>query len=146
LAMTIREFPIPFRRSRIMNNPTMKMIKLLIQTALLFTFYFVGVWLQETLNLLIPGSVIGMLLLFLLLVFRIIPQNWVDEGSTFLTGILPLLFVPVCVGIMKYTNLFSTEGAIIVLVIFISTLMTLAITGVVSQFAARVHSDRRLGE
>ena len=124
----------------------MKMIKLLIQTALLFTFYYIGVWLQETLNLLIPGSVIGMILLFLLLVFRIIPQKWVDEGSSFLTGILPLLFVPVCVGIMKYANLFSAEGAIIVLVIFISTLMTLAITGGVSQFAARVHSDRRLGE
>ena len=129
-----------------MNNQTMKMIKLLIQTALLFTFYYIGVWLQETLNLLIPGSVIGMILLFLLLVFRIIPQKWVDEGSSFLTGILPLLFVPVCVGIMKYANLFSAEGAIIVLVIFISTLMTLAITGGVSQFAARIHSDRRFGE
>ena len=129
-----------------MNNQTMKMIKLLIQTALLFTFYYIGVWLQETLNLLIPGSVIGMILLFLLLVFRIIPQKWVDEGSSFLTGILPLLFVPVCVGIMKYANLFSAEGAIIVFVIFLSTLMTLAITGGVSQFAARIHSDRRLGE
>ncbi|WP_236636251.1 CidA/LrgA family protein [Pradoshia eiseniae] len=143
--MTIRGYPIPFRTAA-MNNQTMKMFKILIQTALLFIFYYIGVWLQETLNLLIPGSVIGMILLFLLLVFRILPQKWVDEGSAFLTGILPLLFVPVCVGIMKYANLFSVEGGIIVFVILISTLMTLAITGGVSQFAARVLTNRRLGE
>ena len=124
----------------------MKMIKLLIQTALLFIFYYLGTWLQQTLELVIPGSVIGMILLFLLLVTRVIPAKWVDDGSLFLTGILPLLFVPVCVGIMNYANLFSSEGAVIVAVIFTSTLVTLAITGAVSQLAARGPSERGTSE
>ncbi len=134
------------RSEGIMNNKPMKMIKLLIQIALLFIFYYLGIWLQQTLELLIPGSVIGMILLFLLLVLRIIPAKWVDQGSTFLTGILPLLFVPICVGIMNYSSLFSANGAIIIAVIFLSTLVTLAITGGVSQWAARRQQERRTHE
>lgn len=120
----------------------MKIVKLLFQTGLLFIFYYIGEWLQQTLNLMIPGSVVGMLLLFALLVIGIIPPTWVNVGSNFLLGILPLLFVPVCVGIMKYGNLFSLKGAIIIAVIFISTLLTLAITGAISEVAARKQEGR----
>lgn len=144
--MTIAKYFLSMETEPYKNNQSMKMIRLFIQIAFLFIFYYIGEWLQQTLNLVIPGSVIGMILLFLLLVLRIIPAKWVDGGSNFLTGILPLLFVPICVGIMNYPNLFSYGGSVIITVIFISTLMTLAITGAVSQLSSRRLIERRMRE
>ena len=40
----------------------MKFTKILVQIAALYVFYMVGTWVQEMLNIPIPGSLIGMFL------------------------------------------------------------------------------------
>lgn len=45
----------------------MKFTKILVQIAALYVFYMVGTWVQEMLNIPIPGSLIGMFLLLVLL-------------------------------------------------------------------------------
>ncbi|MEB2426693.1 CidA/LrgA family protein, partial [Klebsiella pneumoniae] len=52
-----------------------------------------------------PGSIIGMLILFVLLALHILPPQWVNPGCNILIRYLALLFVPIGVGVMQYWEL-----------------------------------------
>ncbi|WLR50284.1 CidA/LrgA family holin-like protein [Bacillus tianshenii] len=114
----------------------MKWIKMIVQIAFLFGFYFIGTWIQEALNLFIPGSIIGMLLLFTMLKAKIIKLHWIESGASFLLSHLPLLFIPVTVGIMDYFSLFKGKGALSLLVVFLSTVLVMITSAYASQWIA----------
>jgi holin-like protein len=58
----------------------------------------------------IPGAVIGMVLLFLTLVVRNRMPADLQETDQALLKFLPVLFVPVGVGVMAHFSLLATEG------------------------------------
>jgi holin-like protein len=53
----------------------------------------------------IPGSIWGLLLLFLGLTTHVIHLEWIYFGSSLLIRYMAVLFVPVSVGIIKYYDL-----------------------------------------
>lgn len=104
----------------------------LLQIGMLFVLYFIGVWIQELFNLIIPGSVIGLVLLFVLLVTNVIKLKWIEEGASFLMKHLALFFIPATVGIMKYYDVFLGKGIWLVITTIISTMLVIVISGHVS--------------
>lgn len=112
----------------------MRVIVCLLQVTLLFIFYLIGEWIQDKLNLIIPGSIIGMVLLFILLKIRWIPGRFVDSGADFLLRSMPLLFLPAIVGIINYRHLFLEREVFVFVVVFLSTLIVMASSAVTSQF------------
>ena len=50
----------------------------------------------------VPGSIWGLLLLFLGLTTRLIHLDWIYLGASLLIRFMAVLFVPVSVGIIKY--------------------------------------------
>src|SRR5699024_1878449 len=77
---------------------------------LLYFISFIGNWVQYTLDLFIPGSVIRMILLFILLLTNILKVTWIEQGAQFLIKNLSLLFIPVTVGVIDYFSLFAGKG------------------------------------
>lgn len=77
----------------------------------------------------IPGSIIGMLTLFALLATQILPVHWVKPGCHLLIRYMALLFVPISVGIMNYTDILSAQFGPIVVSIVVSTFLVLTIVG-----------------
>ena len=65
-------------------------------------FYFLGEAVSILINSFIPGSVIGMILLFLSLFFGIINPKNVKETSLVITKNMAVFFVPPAVGLMAY--------------------------------------------
>ncbi|WP_249306313.1 CidA/LrgA family protein [Lederbergia citrea] len=112
----------------------MKIVKIIMQITLLFIIYMAGVWIQKTFELFIPGSIIGMLLLLILLFTRTIRQEWIETGSLLLVRYLPLLFLPVTVGIITFLDLFRGKGFFIIVIVLISTALVMGCTGVISQW------------
>lgn len=108
-----------------------------VQIIVLFIFYFIGSWIQQKFHLSIPGSIIGMILLFTLLITKVIPSKWIEIGSSFLLSQLPLLFVPVTVGIMDYFSLFKGRGLFSLLIVVIGTVLVFVISGLVTQWTAQ---------
>jgi len=85
----------------------------------------------------IPGPVVGMMLLFAGLVIRRgIPENLEKTGTTLLSH-LSLLFIPAGVGITVHLKLLADEWLPIVVALIVSTVITLAVTGLVMQVLAR---------
>ncbi|MEK3889704.1 CidA/LrgA family holin-like protein [Bacillus sp. FSL K6-3431] len=111
----------------------MGIVKITIQIILLFVMYQVGVWIQEIFQLIIPGSIIGMLLLFLLLLTGIVNAKWVESGALLLIKYLPLLFLPITVGIITFFNIFIGKGFFIIIIVLISTAIVMVGSGIISQ-------------
>lgn len=88
----------------------------------------------------LPGSIIGMLILFALLASQILPVRWVKPGCHLLIRNMALLFVPISVGVMSYTDILSAQFGPIVVSCVVSTVLVLLVVGFSSH---RLHGSRR---
>ncbi len=92
-----------------------KVYIILFQIILLSTFYYLGTFLQRTLDLPIAGSILGLMMLFIALKLQLVPAHWVEKGSSFLLKILPLFLVPPTVGVINYFQVFTGGGKWLIL-------------------------------
>ena len=75
-----------------------------------------------------PGPVVGMLLLFVILVWRRGPDAGLDATGTTLLRNLSLLFVPAAVGIVQQGEVLSQFGLPLIAALLVSTVLTLLVT------------------
>lgn len=111
-------------------------MRVLAGIAVLWLFLGLGTLVAGGLGLPLPGSVVGMVLLWGALEARVVRLAWLERGSRALLGVLGLLFVPAGVGFVQYAG----AGAVWLAaggVVLVGTLVTLAVTGHVVQRGAR---------
>lgn len=123
-----------------------KVIRIVFQIIILYLFSFIGSWIVQSLSLQFPGSIVGLLLLFVCLYFRIIPVELIKDGAGFLLAFLALFFIPATVGIIDYPELLSWAGLGMVLAIIISTVITIIFTGRLCQYLERKVLEKELIE
>ena len=75
-------------------------MKLYVQLTIIFTISLIGEIISDGLHLPIPGSMIGLLILFLLLQFKLLRMRHVNMVGNFLLANMTILFLPPAVGIM----------------------------------------------
>ncbi|SDM98763.1 CidA/LrgA family holin-like protein [Bacillus sp. OK048] len=121
----------------------MKFLIIVLQICILYIFLFIGTAIQNFFHLVIPGSIIALLLLFICLCLKIIPVRFIEQGAGFLLSILTLCLIPATVGIMNYPSLLSLRGVLLFIVILISTVITIAIAGTASQFFEKKAQKRK---
>lgn len=114
-----------------------KVVRIIVQIGILNIFYYMGVGIVALLHVPLPGSVIGLLLLALSLNFKIIKVEYIQDGAGFLIGVLTLFFIPATVGVIDYPELFSTTGLLIMLAVIASTLISIYVTGLLSQIVEK---------
>lgn len=110
----------------------LKIILIIIQIGFLYSLSVIGNLIVTLLNLPIPGSIIGLLILFLGLYFKIIPVTFIKEGAGFILVILPMFLIPSTVGVVQYPELLSVWGMMLIFMIMISTFLTMIVVGRVS--------------
>ncbi len=82
---------------------------------LIYACLYAGIFIASLLPVTIPGSIIGMLILFVLLALQILPAKWVNPGCYVLIRYMALLFVPIGVGVMQYFDLLRAQfGPVVV--------------------------------
>lgn len=91
---------------------------------------FLGKGIQALLGLAIPGSILGMLILFGLLSAGLIRSHWVQSGCHLLIRHMALLFVPVGVGLMDHFALLSANSLPILLSTIGSSLVVFLVIGI----------------
>lgn len=115
----------------------MRVWSVIWQVAILFGVYFVGMFIQRLFHLIIPGSVIGLIIMFLFLSFNIVQVSWIKAGATFLIAHLAMFFLPATVGFLHYYELFLGKGSLLILTTIASTILVIAISGHTSQLIAK---------
>jgi holin-like protein len=110
-----------------------KMIKYLAQFITIIIIYLFGNGLAVWLKLPVPGSIIGMFLLFLGLLTGLIKLSWIEEIAQLHIKHLTLLFIPFTVGVFHYIGIFRIEGIKLVFTLVISSLAVLLVTAFIAE-------------
>lgn len=96
-------------------------------------FYAIGEIISKALGNFIPGSIIGMILLFLALVLKIVDKERVKPIADFLSKNMSLFFVPAGVGIVSMINIFSEFWQAILISSAVSTVLIIVIVALVQE-------------
>jgi holin-like protein len=115
----------------------MNFLKIILQIAFLVLLNSVGNVISRVLHLPIPGSIVGLIILFLLLQFKIIKVEWINKGASWLLAELILFFIPSAVGVINYQKAIGSQWGRLVAVIVLGTLTVMAFTGLTAQFVAK---------
>ncbi|GAA0136439.1 CidA/LrgA family holin-like protein [Paenibacillus sp. YSY-4.3] len=103
-----------------------------LQIILLFFISMAMNGLAELLHLPIPGSILGIIVIFALLKSNIIKLSWIERGANLLLAELLLFFIPSAVGIMKYIPLLESDGVRILVVVISSTFIVMLSSGLIA--------------
>ncbi len=106
----------------------MKLFIIFVQIMIINIFLFLGILIKSVINVPIPASMIGLILLFISLKLKIVKLKWVEKGGNWLLAELLLFFIPSAVGIVNYNEVLSLKGVEIVFLIGISTVIVMGIT------------------
>lgn len=106
----------------------------LTQFLIILGFTLAGEFLQWLISLPIPASVYGLVLLFVALCLKIVKVQQVKKTGGFLSSLLPMLFVATTVGIAEQWDLIGPRIVPILLLLITSTVLTFAISGLVTQW------------
>ena len=96
---------------------------------IILLFYFLGECLSFLIHGWIPGSVCGMVLLFLSLMINWINPHSVQPVAGALTKNMALFFGPAGVGLMTSFDLISKYWAALLVIISITTWLIIAVVG-----------------
>ena len=118
-------------------------MKYIMQLMIILLISFVGELLYYLIPLPIPASIYGIVILFLLLEFKVIKLEQVNDTASFLIEIMPLMFVPAAVGLMDSYDILSKNLISYILVIVVSTLAVMVVSGRITQFFIRRRGEAR---
>ena len=104
-----------------------KGVQLVRSLVILYIILLLGNLISQYVSVGIPGSIWGLLILFIGLTTRIIRLEWIYLGSSLLIRYMAVLFVPVSVGIIKYYDLLVSQWKILLIPNILSTFLTLFI-------------------
>lgn len=107
---------------------------------LLLIYQVIGELSVLLLDIPIPGPVLGMVLLFLTLLWRGSSPASLDTSSTALLSHFSLLFVPAGVGMMVHLEQITHEWLPITVALLVSTVITMMATAVIMLAVSRLFS------
>lgn len=119
----------------------MRILRIIAQIGILAVYYFMGVFIVDVTGIIIPGSIIGLVLLWLSLYFKLLNVKFIQEGASFLLAFLTLFFIPSTVAVINYPELLTKAGVFLVIAVIVSTLLTMVITGKVSQYIEKKENE-----
>ncbi|MHA0856913.1 CidA/LrgA family protein [Paenibacillus sp. CMAA1364] len=119
------------------------MLKGIVQVAALMCFSMLMNQLTHWLGWNIPGSIVGILVIFILLETHIVRLEWIDIGATWLLAELLLFFIPAAVGVMKYIPMLKSDGLQILLVVIMSTFIVMVSTGLMASRISKIRSSKK---
>lgn len=116
------------------------------QFLIILAISFIGEICRFILPFPIPGSIYGMILLFLLLIKGRVKISQINDVSKFLLNIMPILFIPSAVGIMTKVEDFINIWWQIIIITIVTTVIVMVVSGLVTQRIIRKSKEKKKNE
>ena len=113
-------------------------MKYLYQLTIILAVSLVSEALGYFIPLPVPASVYGLVIMFLLLLTKVVKLEHVENVADFFLQIMPFFFVAPTVGLMTSFDAIKGNVLWLVLMCFVSTVVTIAVTGAVAQLIIRL--------
>ena len=117
-------------------------MKYVWQFCIILLVTFLGEMLHELLPLPVPTGIYGMALLFLALLFKMIPLSAVENTADFLIEIMPLMFMPAVVRLMATWGEIKPMLAPSIVAITVVTAVVMGASGLGAQGIMRLEEKR----
>lgn len=108
-------------------------MQLIVGFLILLVFYFAGQCISYLIGGYIPGNIIGMILLFSALYFKLLNPARVKSIATGLTRNMAIFFIPAGVGLIESQDILAQYWLSITIVSAISTILVIAVVGLIQQ-------------
>ncbi len=105
-------------------------------------FYLAGEFISHLFAWPIPGSVIGMLLLFVFLYLKGSLSPALKKSSDSLLPFLPLFIVPASVGIVNHLYLLQQDGWLLVIAMAVSLVLAIPVCGLLMQHMLKIKTRK----
>lgn len=115
-----------------------KSLRLVAGFIVILAFWAAGEGLGRILPLPVPGSIAGMLMLTAALQLKLIPQTLVEDIGALILAHMSVFFVPLGVGLIRYTDVLKEDWFPITAAVIGSTLAVLL---VVARIQERLEPD-----
>lgn len=106
-------------------------MKIFNQLGIILGIWAVGELISSLLSNIItmPGTIIGMILLFLLLQFKIMKEETIKDVADFLLGNMAIFFVPAGVSLINSLGLITENMLVLLLSGTVATIIIMIVTG-----------------
>lgn len=108
-------------------------MKYLKQFTIILAISLLGELLNYFLALPIPGSIYGIVILFILLSTKVIKVDQIKDTASFLIEIMPVMFIPAAVGIINVWDIVKDNIITYSILIVVSTILVMGVSGLVTQ-------------
>ncbi|NLK24128.1 MAG: CidA/LrgA family protein [Clostridiales bacterium] len=113
-------------------------MKSLKQLMIILLAYMLGAIIQSVFNLPIPGTVLGLIFLFIGLYTKIIKIEMIEDICNTLISHMAFLFLPAGVGLMTSFGLLKGKVISFLIIIFVSTIVVWLVTAYVVKLLRKV--------
>ena len=117
-------------------------MKLIRQVTWIIFFTFLAEMCNKLLPLPVPAGVYGLIFMLIFLMQGIIPLDAVEQVGNFMLETMSIMFLPAAVGIMTVTKLLMPVLVPYLVIIVLSTIIVMAVTGLVSQRILKITESR----
>ena len=122
-------------------------MKLYVQLMIIFMISLVGEGISSVFHLPVPGSLIGLVLLFLALQFKLLRLRHISMVGNFLLANMTILFLPPAVGIMDKFQVIAPYLLPIILIVLGAIVLNVCVIAVVVQLIkTRFEGDYEEGD
>ena len=122
-------------------------MKLYVQLMIIFMISLVGEGISSVFHLPVPGSIIGLVLLFLALQFKLLRLRHIRMVGNFLLANMTILFLPPAVGIMDKFQVIAPYLLPIILIVLGAIVLNVCVIAVVVQLIkTRFEGDYEEGD
>ena len=118
-------------------------MKLLKQLGIIFGICWLSEVIESFLPFPFPASVIGLIIVLLLLGFKIMKPEHLEESSDYLLNNMSFLFVPTGVGLINYFDLLKSNLFQFIVICVVSTILTFAVTSYSMRFTMKLLNRRK---
>ena len=108
-------------------------MKIFREVLVIFGLYYAGELISKTLSLPLPGSLVGMIFLFILLQLHVVKLEQIATVSDFLLGHLPFFFLPAGVALMASFSAMEGLWGWMLLICLVTTVITMGCSGRIIQ-------------
>ncbi|MDD4437182.1 MAG: CidA/LrgA family protein [Tissierellia bacterium] len=107
-----------------------KIFKIAVQIAIIYAIYLAGNLVSNSIShiIVIPGNIIGMVILLVLLTIKILKLTMIEETSNFMLKYMGFFFVPLSVGIMESYKLIQGSIVQIIIILIISCILVMYVS------------------
>lgn len=107
------------------------------QFLILLVINFLGIFIQNIFHLPLPGTILGMVILFILLWTKVLKVESIEKVCNFLVLNMIIFFLPPAVELLEYMTLLEKGFLKIIILLIVTTVITMVITGKTVEFCIK---------